>query len=124
MASTGDDMWILDLLKKSGSPERQPRFEVAVPINFRRKGEFSWNIGKTNNMSRTGVLFRAVNILRPETKLEFEFVAPKEFGEEAGQLLSCSAQVVRMLPPPPNDRRASMAARFSKIHVLRRPGEW
>ena len=117
-------MWKFSFFQKSGSPERQPRFEVAVPINFRRKGEFSWNLGKTNNMSRSGVLFRAVQLVRPETKLEFEFVAPKEFGEEAGELVSCSAQVVRTLPPPPNDRRASMAAKFSKISILRRPGEW
>jgi hypothetical protein len=117
-------MWKFSFLSKSESGDRQPRFEVVAPINFRRRGEFSWNMGKTNNMSRSGVLFRAVQVLKPDTKLEFEFVAPKEFGEEAGELLSCSARVVRAALPPPNDRRGSMAAKFSKIQVLRRPGEW
>ncbi len=120
-------MWKFSFGKKSERPERperQPRFEVVVPVNFRRPGEFSWNMGKTNNLSRTGVLFRAVQPLKPESKVEFEFVAPPEFGTEAGELLACRAQVVRMSPPPPNDRRACMAAKFSKIQVLRRPGEW
>ena len=117
-------MWKLSFWKKSETPARQPRFEVVVPINFRRTGEFSWNMGKTNNLSRTGVLFRAVLPLKPESKVEFEFVAPPEFGTEAGEMLSCRAQVVRLSPPPPNDRRASMAAKFAKIQILRRPGEW
>jgi hypothetical protein len=119
------EMWKLGFGKKSGvSPTRSPRFDLEFAINYRKRGEFSWNMGKTCNISRSGVFFRAVQGVGPASPLEIEFVAPKEFGPEAGELLSCRGEVVRAIPPPPDDRRISMAAKFSKIHVLRRPGEW
>jgi PilZ domain-containing protein len=107
-----------------GPPERQPRAAVEIPVNFRRVSEYAWNIGKTSNMSKSGVLLRSVQPLGPSTTVELEFVAPPLFGDDAGQLVACRGKIVRILPPPPNDRRASMAVHFSRFEVVRRPGEW
>lgn len=117
-------MWNLPFGRKSEAATRKPRFETELAINFRRAGEFAWSMGKTSNISRSGVLFRAVNQLGPSTALEMEFVAPSEFGAEAGQLVSCRGKVVRALSPPPDDRRATIAATFTKFRVVPRPGEW
>lgn len=117
-------MWKFGFGRKSEGPVRSPRFEIEFPISYRRRGEFAWSMGKANNISRSGIFFRAVQPLKPSTPVEFEFVAPADFGPEAGELLSCHGKVVRAIPPPPNDRRGSMAAKFSTIQVLRRPGEW
>jgi PilZ domain len=116
-------MWKFLLGKKEG-PTRQPRVEAEISVNFRKVSEFSWNIGKTRNISRTGALIRAVQRLGPSTPVEMEFVAPSLFGDDAGQLVACRGKIVRFTPPPPNDRRASMAVHFSKLAVVRRPGEW
>jgi hypothetical protein len=116
-------MWKFLLGKKSSS-ERQPRVAAEICVNFRRVSEFSWNIGKTSNISRSGALIRSVQQLRPTTPVELEFVAPPLFGDKAGQLVDCRAKVVRISPPPPNDRRSTMALHFSKLEVVRRPGEW
>jgi hypothetical protein len=117
-------MWKFSFGKKSESADRKERFETEVAINFRKVGEYAWSMGKISNVSRSGVLFRAVNSIGPSTPLEMEFVAPTEFGKEAGQLVACRGKVVRMFPPPPDDRRATMAATFTKFQIVPRPGEW
>ena len=118
-------MWNLFGSKKaSGSAGRQPRAAVEIPVNFRMVSEYSWNIGKTSNISKTGALLRSVQRLGPSTPVELEFVAPAVFGDDAGQLIACRGKVVRTAPPPPNDRRASMAVQFSKMEIVRKQGEW
>lgn len=117
-------MWKFRLGKKTESPDRQPRIEVEIPINFRNVSEFAWNLGKSNNLSRSGVLFRAVQPLMTGTQVEVEFVAPPGFGPDAGELVACRGRVVRTLPPAPTDRRTGIATKFSQYQVLRRPGEW
>ena len=112
------------LFGKKGSAERQPRVTTEICVNFRRVSEFSWNIGKTSNISRSGALIRAVQQLGPTTPVEIEFVAPPLFGDEAGQLMACRAKIVRTSPPPSNDRRSTMGVHFSKLAVVRRAGEW
>ena len=116
-------MWNL-FAKKKGPEGRQPRVTVEIPVNFRMVSEYSWNIGKTSNISKTGALLRSVQRLGPSTAVELEFVAPAVFGDDAGQLVACRGKVVRTAPPPPNDRRASMAVHFSKMEIVRKQGEW
>ena len=116
-------MWKF-LFGKSNGSNRQPRVDAEIQVNFRKVNEFSWNIGKTSNISRTGALVRSVQRLGPKAAVEMEFVAPSLFGDKAGQLVACRGKVVRMMPPPPNDRRASMGVHFSNMQVVRRPGEW
>jgi PilZ domain len=116
-------MWKF-LLRKKESSDRQPRVDAEVQVNFRKVNEFSWNIGKTSNISRTGALIRSVQRLGPATSVEMEFVAPPLFGDNAGQFVACRGKVVRIAPPPPNDRRSTMAVHFSNLQVVRRPGEW
>ena len=52
-------MWNL-FGKKKGPAGRQPRVAVEIPVNFRMVSEYSWNIGKTSNISKTGTLLRSV----------------------------------------------------------------
>jgi hypothetical protein len=112
------------LFGKKSNGERQRRVTTEISVNFRKVNEFSWSIGKTTNISRSGALIRSVQQLGPTTHVEVEFVAPQLFGDEAGQLVACRGKVLRTSPPPPNDRRSTMAVHFSKLAVVRRPGEW
>ena len=91
------------LFGKKSNGERQRRVTTEISVNFRKVSEFSWSIGKTTNISRSGALIRSVQQLGPTTPVEVEFVAPQLFGDEAGQLLACRGKKVRSLPPPPQE---------------------
>ena len=45
---------------KPGVPQRPQRVDVQVPVRYRRRGDEPWAIGRTENLSRTGVLIRGV----------------------------------------------------------------
>src|SRR5207249_3826117 len=42
---------------------RAPRFSIEIPFYFRQRGEDSWREGMTDNISRSGVLFRTPEML-------------------------------------------------------------
>ena len=48
---------------KPGVPQRPQRVDVQVPVRYRRRGDEPWSIGRTENLSRTGVLIRGVRLL-------------------------------------------------------------
>ena len=112
------------LFGKKSNGERQRRVTTEISVNFRKVSEFSWSIGKTTNISRSGALIRSVQQLGPTTPVEVEFVAPQLFGDEAGQLLAFRGKVVRASPPPPNESRPTLAGQLSQLGVVGRPGGW
>ena len=110
------------LFGKKSNGERQRRVTTEISVNFRKVSEFSWSIGKTTNISRSGALIRSVQQLGPTTPVEVEFVAPQLFGDEAGQPPACRGKVFRTSPPPPHDRRSTMAVHLSQLAGVGPPG--
>jgi PilZ domain len=104
-------------------PQRKPRFCVEIQVNFRKIGDFAWSQGKTENLSRSGILFRTGKPLVVDTPVEIQFVAPREL-EENGSLVACRGRIVRLDNINPQEHRLSMAARFKQYEVLRRADEW
>lgn len=99
------------------SSTRAERFQFEIPLHFRRSGEFGWLVGRTKNLSRSGALFQTPQIMEVNTPIELRFTAPAEIGVEAGEVVSCEAKIVRVLPPASPDTRPLLAAKFSKLHV-------
>ena len=51
---------------------RAVRYEISAPLVYRRVGEDAWRQGRTENVSRSGVLFQAaLPALPAETRIEF-----------------------------------------------------
>ena len=43
---------------------------MQVPVRYRRRGDEPWSVGRTENLSRTGVLIRGVRLLPLQTPVE------------------------------------------------------
>ena len=48
---------------------------LQIPLRFRMEGQKEWSAGETLNLSESGVLFSAENIVEVNTKVEITFQA-------------------------------------------------
>ena len=76
---------ILRLQRSAGGAEskatpkvlnRAGRFPIRLPVRYRQLGGLEWIEGKTENVSRSGTLFRAESVLIPMTKVEMRLAFP------------------------------------------------
>ncbi len=83
---------------REGEPERVPRharFEVRLAMSYRQRGDTDWRTSTTENISRSGVLFRADGPLDPQTPLELMLTLPGTVAGEPPSRLRCDGHVVR-----------------------------
>jgi hypothetical protein len=99
---------------------RAPRFTIEVPFYFRRRGEGSWRQGMTDNISRSGVLFRTAEDLESETPIEMHFALPLQVSGRPGALVACRGLVVRTVPADSPDALPGFAATISRYRFVRR----
>lgn len=80
-------------------------------------GETGWRDGTTENISRSGVLFRTEGALRVDTPIEMRLVLP--VGGEVQQLpeLFCSGHIVRTVVDPRKDQRPAFAAAITRYRI-------
>jgi CheY-like chemotaxis protein len=91
---------------------RAPRFSMQLPVHYRLTGETRWRHGTTENISRSGVLFRADQPLQPNVCLEFSVELPTDvFGMAATEIL-CRGEVVRQVDAAGEDMSPALAARI------------
>ena len=73
---------------------RAQRFGIQIHLRYRLSGDSKWWKGTTENISRSGVLFRGEEFAEPNTPVELSFVLPKEiFGGRAAEVV-CRGIVV------------------------------
>jgi hypothetical protein len=82
-------------LEKKVPPFRARRFNLHLPLRYRPLGEQSWRPGTTENISRSGLLFQAQEVLRPNMQLEISLVLPAEIAGLAATEVLCRGEVVR-----------------------------
>jgi hypothetical protein len=74
---------------------RATRYELSAPMMYRCLGEDAWRRGRTENISRSGVLFAAdQSVLPARTRIEFILKLP-DGGPPGGSWVKCEGQVVR-----------------------------
>jgi hypothetical protein len=117
-------MWEFLRGKKGGRRDRASRVRVDIPIHFRKAGDFAWNVGKMKNISRSGVLFRAGQMIAVKTPLEMQFNAPAEIGPVPGELIVARGKIVRTLMPAASHQYPTFAAKFSGFSVVRQSNNW
>jgi PAS domain S-box-containing protein len=83
------------VLEKKVPPFRARRFNLHLPLRYRPLGEQSWRPGTTENISRSGLLFQAQEVLRPNMQLEISLVLPAEIAGLAATEVICRGEVVR-----------------------------
>ena len=80
---------------KKVPPFRARRFNLRLPLRYRPLGEKSWRPGTTENISRSGLLFQAQELLHPNAQLEISLVLPAEIAGLPATEVICRGEVVR-----------------------------
>ncbi|MGH9508940.1 MAG: PAS domain-containing protein, partial [Terriglobales bacterium] len=99
-----------------GSP-RAPRYALRMPLRYRRAGDIFWNEGTTENISRSGILFRAPELLEPATPVEFTFLLPMSFSGREGASVSCGGLIVRSVRPESAEESPALAVKISSYRL-------
>ncbi|MGD0988985.1 MAG: ATP-binding protein [Candidatus Sulfotelmatobacter sp.] len=92
---------------------RAPRFQLSLPLKYRRLDEEKWHEGETRNISRSGLLFQAEDLLQPSVQLEINLVLPAEIAGLSPTEVICRGEIVRTVTEqvPP-----SLAAKILQYH--------
>lgn len=92
---------------------RARRFALDVSLRYRPIGATAWQEGRTENISRSGVLFLADHAMEVDTRIEMTFVLPAT--GLSGQVV-CRGRVVRIVQPREDEPRPGLAATISRYH--------
>src|SRR6202522_3917485 len=79
--------------REQTSPSRAPRFYLQLPLKYRRLDEENWHDGETRNISRSGLLFQAEDVLQPAMQLEINLVLPAEIAGLSPTEVICRGEI-------------------------------
>jgi len=98
---------------------RAKRFAIHIPIHYRRPHTSRWFEGRTENISYSGVLFRAESPLEPKTTIELRFELPIAIlGEAPGEIV-CKGAVVRVEESPLSAIPPALAVHINGYRMAR-----
>jgi two-component system cell cycle sensor histidine kinase/response regulator CckA len=100
---------------------RAPRFQLNLPLKYRRLDEEKWHEGETRNISRSGLLFQAgdflqPDLLQPNVQLEINLVLPAEIAGLSPTEVVCRGQIVRTVQPSGEKMPPALAAKILQYH--------
>jgi len=98
------------------SPFRAQRFNLHLPLKYRQVGENSWRAGTTENISRSGLLFRAQELMSPNAQVEINLVLPPEIAGLASAEVICRGEVVRSVAAESPAMSPALGARILQYH--------
>jgi PAS domain S-box-containing protein len=101
---------------KVSSPFRAKRFNLHLPLKYRLVGENDWREGTTENISRSGLLFRAEETVSPNAQLEINLVLPAEIAGLASAEVVCRGEVVRTVEEGTSEVHPALAAKILQYH--------
>ena len=103
---------ISQVAKGTPEPFRAQRFKLNLPIKYRQIGERDWRVGTTENISRSGMLFRAEDLISPNVQLEINLVLPPEIAGLAAAEVMCRGEVVRAVEAESPAMSPALAAKI------------
>ena len=89
---------------------RALRFHARLTTRYRTPRSSDWHDGVTENLSRSGVLFRSIYPLEPKTPIDMFLALPIGTGTNPATRVRCQGEIVRVLPPETPDMLPGMAA--------------
>ena len=91
------------------SPRAQ-RYVIPMSMLYRAAGDPTWHEGRTENVSRSGVLFLAEYLMRPETSIEMVLMIPIEIAGDTAGTAMCHGRITRAVDPVDLEARPALAA--------------
>lgn len=101
----------------SGRP-RAARFQVRLHLRYRAGGDTQWRSGLTENISRSGLLFRARDPVEPSTRLDMRLTLPGTPAGEQTSQVCCGGSIVRVAGPA-EGRESFLAALAAAVDGYR-----
>jgi PAS domain S-box-containing protein len=103
------------------SLSRAPRFQLQLPLKYRRLDEDKWHDGETRDISRSGLLFQAGDLLQPDllqpnVQLEINLVLPAEIAGLSPTEVVCRGEIVRTVKPAGAEMPPALAAKILQYH--------
>ncbi|MGA8216023.1 MAG: ATP-binding protein [Candidatus Sulfotelmatobacter sp.] len=95
---------------------RAQRFQLHLPLKYRRLDEEKWHDGETKNISRSGLLFQAEALLQPSVILEINLVLPAEIAGLSPTEVVCKGEVVRTIESNGDKMPPALAAKILQYH--------
>ena len=102
--------------QKVSSPFRAQRFNLHLPVKYRLVGQDQWREGTTENISRSGMLFRAEEMIPANVQLEISLVLPAEIAGLAAAEVVCRGEIVRTTAPERPTMHPAVAAKILQYH--------
>jgi PAS domain S-box-containing protein len=91
---------------------RAQRFQLHLPLKYRRLDEKNWHDGETRDISRSGLLFQAEGPMPPNVVLEINLVLPAEIAGLSPTEVVCRGEVVRSVQPAGEEMPPALAAKI------------
>jgi PilZ domain-containing protein len=85
--------------KRAWQP-RERRLQHRVAVQFRTSSKYVWIDGMTENISRSGLLFRSPKAIEAGAAIELDFDMPQEITGEGSARVLCEGKVVRVEAVP------------------------
>jgi hypothetical protein len=106
--------------KSDWSAERRsaPRVPIITRVRYREPGDGEWIDGLTENISRSGILFRGQPIGEPRAALEMIVILPETAQGPGGRAL-CDGHIVRFVSKD-DSGPAAFAAKISRYRFVGR----
>jgi PAS domain S-box-containing protein len=95
---------------------RAQRFQLHLPLKYRRLDEQKWHDGETRDISRSGLLFQAEDLLQPNVLLEINLVLPAEIAGLSPTEVVCRGEVVRAVKSNGEKMPPALAAKILQYH--------
>ncbi|MGB6130399.1 MAG: PilZ domain-containing protein [Acidobacteriaceae bacterium] len=102
-----------------GEVARARRYPIGTVLRYRVRGEQEWREGVMENISISGVLIHASQVLETNTLVELRFALPVELNNEVAAEVLCRGWVVRSAPRSGPAGSVSMAVRIAHSRFLR-----
>ncbi|HEV7219456.1 MAG: ATP-binding protein [Terriglobales bacterium] len=102
--------------KDALSSFRAKRFSLQLPLKYRPLGEQNWHSGTTENISRSGMLFRAEELISPNVQLEINLVLPREIAGLSDAEVVCRGEIVRAVEGSESRMSPAIAAKILQYH--------
>jgi hypothetical protein len=103
---------------QTGVLPRAERFAIETTIRYRDVGQKGWHQGRTENISGSGVLFRAKDLVALKTRVEMIFPLLVKGSGATGANVRCFGQIVRRVPPVGLKGESGLAATIEEYLLV------
>ena len=99
---------------------RARRFALHFPVYYREPENPTWFVGRTENISQSGLLFCGACALQLQTPVELRFELIPAMDGEVPAEVHCKGEIVRIEQSPVLETQTALAVAIKKYRLIRR----